>query len=149
MTPKTKKVLKWILIILVAVVWVAKKIVTCDGSGGNSTEKVLVVTTHPNLSNEVGVQTQTQIRDCNAVAKWDGIKKVWNDPKGEFITPPNVYVWRTDTAPFGWRSPFDEWAELYPNVSDQIRARYAGKPLVFLNEQNIVRRYGQIAVPRR
>jgi hypothetical protein len=90
---------------------------------------------------------QFQVRELNQSARWDGVMKVWKDKKGEFITPPNVHVWRTDLDIPGWYAPFDEWAEFHPDQAEEIVKGYIGKAPVYLNKDNIIRRYGQVATP--
>ncbi len=86
------------------------------------------------------------IRPRGKYAKWDNSKKMFRDSKGEFITPPNYYIWRVEDDGSLWFPPFDEWEEMHIEEARQIRVRHSGEQPVYLNYANIVRKHPEAKV---
>lgn len=130
------------------------ELMSSSAASSTAPEKVRVVQAHREVevSNDSASQSSTQaipVHACNRSAVWDGDRKVWSDASGDFITPPNLFVWRTDFDVPCWHAPFSEFAELYPEQAAQIIQQNHNRSAEYLNEKNIVRKYGKVAIPPR
>lgn len=87
------------------------------------------------------------VYDHHPKAHWDARMKMFIDDRvGKyFITPPRFMMWHRQLQM--WHCPFEEFARSHPVDAVRVREQYKGRPVRYWNWQEIVQKYGQIAMP--